>query len=104
MTEISSPRHRFTASPLHAFLYAVFLAVSWTWCIGMFLPVILVREYGVWGWIIFAVPNVIGAAAMGWVIRSTERSEAIVRAHHAALAAFSFVTVSFQIFFAFWIF
>src|SRR6266404_3216610 len=48
--------------------WAVFLAVSWTWCIGMFLPVLLVRDYGLWGWIVFAVPNMIGAAAMGWVM------------------------------------
>ena len=84
--------------------WAVFLACSWTWCIGMFLPVLLVREYGVWGWIVFAVPNVIGAAAMGWVIQSPEQSRAIVSAQRHAILAFSAITAAFQLFFAAWIF
>src|SRR5204862_2209590 len=82
--------------------WAVYLGMSWTWCIGMFLPVLLIRDYGVWGWIIFAAPNVLGAAAMGWVIHDAHASERMVTAHRTMLAAFSFVTVSFQIFFAFW--
>ncbi|MBV8780683.1 MAG: hypothetical protein JO353_04735, partial [Phycisphaerae bacterium] len=48
--------------------WAIFLGVSWTWCIGMYLPVLLVRDYGFWGWVVFAIPNVVGAAAMGWTI------------------------------------
>ena len=96
------------AEPRSSFLaplgWAIFLACSWTWCIGMFLPVLLVRDYGVWGWIVFAIPNVIGAAAMGWVLRSAEQSRALVEAHRPALVAFSFVTATFQIFFAFWMF
>lgn len=48
--------------------WAAYLACSWTWCIGMFLPVLLVRDYGVWGFVVFAVPNVVGAGAMGWVL------------------------------------
>ena len=43
-----------------SFLWAFFLACSWTWCVGMFLPVLLVRNWGIWGWVVFAVPNVIG--------------------------------------------
>lgn len=31
------------ASPI---LWALFLASSWTWCIGMFLPVLLMRDAG----------------------------------------------------------
>ena len=84
--------------------WAVYLGMSWTWCIGMFLPVLLVRNYGIWGWVVFAVPNVLGAAAMGWVLREQRDSRQIADAHRPMLAAFSFVTVSFQIFFAFWIF
>src|SRR5438045_2624614 len=101
MTTTSSPLHRFTASPLHVLLWAIYLAMSWTWCIGMFLLVLLVREYGSWGWVIFAIPNVLGAATMGWILRDARDSERFAAAHRHALTTFSFVIVSFQIFFVF---
>jgi hypothetical protein len=82
--------------------WAVYLAMSWTWCIGMFLPVLLVRDFGVWGWVVFAVPNVLGAAAMGWVL-SRDNSYKIVQQHHAAVHAFSVITVAFQLFFLVWV-
>ncbi len=65
----------------------------------MFLPVILVRDYGIGGWIVFAIPNVIGAAAMGWVIRSPGSSKAIVGTHRVACQMFSAVTIAFHLFF-----
>src|SRR3974377_2421065 len=80
--------------------WATFLGVSWTWCIGMFLPVLLVRDYGIWGWIVFAIPNVLGAPPMGWVIRSRETSLEIVAAHREACQLFSAVTIAFHLFFA----
>lgn len=76
--------------------WAAYLACSWTWCIGMFLPVLLVRDYGPWGFVVFSVPNVIGAAAMGWVL-TRRGSLAAVTAHRHACAAFSMVTIAFQI-------
>jgi hypothetical protein len=82
--------------------WAVFLGCSWTWCIGMFLPVLLVRDLGVWGWIVFAVPNVVGAAAMGWVLSEPGRSERMVREHRAACSAFSAITIAFHVFFLLW--
>src|SRR2546421_8858832 len=82
--------------------WAAYLACSWTWCIGMFLPVLLVRDYGIWGWVVFAVPNVVGAAAMGWVIRSAESSHAITGNHFSACAAFSVITILFHVFFVQW--
>ena len=60
-TDSPPTEKRSNAVPL---LWALFLGVSWTWVIGMFLPVLLVRDYGMLGWIVFAVPNVVGAAAM----------------------------------------
>src|SRR5437764_7722716 len=84
-------------------LWGVYLAMSWTWCIGMFLPVLLVRDYGVWGWVAFAVPNVLGAAAVGWTYRTAAHSEKTVAAHFPAMWLFSFVTAAFQIFFAWWL-
>ena len=68
----------------------------------MFLPVLLVRDLGVWGWIVFAVPNVVGAAAMGWVLSRPGQSERMVRDHLPACAAFSAVTIAFHVFFLLW--
>ncbi len=82
--------------------WAFFLACSWTWCIGMFLPVLLVRNWGIWGWVVFAIPNIIGAAAMGWVIRSRDVSERILERHRFAIAIFSLITVAFHIYFVYW--
>lgn len=82
--------------------WAMFLACSWTWCIGMFLPVLLLRDAGTAGYLIFAVPNVIGAAAMGWVLHTGRASRQVVERHRAACVAFSFVTVAFHWFFLGW--
>ena len=68
----------------------------------MFLPVLLVRDMGLWGWIVFAAPNVVGAAAMGWVLAEPGRSERMVRDHLFACAAFSAVTIAFHVFFLLW--
>ena len=83
---------------LDVLCWAAYLACSWTWCIGMFLPVLLIRDYGIMGWVVFAVPNVLGAAAMGWVLRDST-SERIVRAHGPAIETFRVVTVVFQLWF-----
>ena len=87
---------------LRALAWAMFLGCSWTWCIGMFLPVLLVRDQGVWGWVVFAIPNVLGAAAVGWVLAEPGRSERIVRLHAGACSAFSAVTIAFHVFFVLW--
>ena len=82
--------------------WAAFLGCSWTWCIGMFLPVLLVRDLGVWGWVVFAAPNVVGAAAMGWVLKTAAASQRISDEHRGACAAFSAVTIAFHVFFLLW--
>lgn len=76
--------------------WAIYLAVSWTWCIGMFLPILLLRDFGPLGYIAFAVPNVLGAAAMGWLIMSPEASRRFVQRHRAACVTFSLVTALFH--------
>jgi hypothetical protein len=81
-----------------------YLASSWTWCIGMFLPLLLMRDHGWLAWVMFAAPNVIGAAAMGWTLTSREQSRAMVSAHLPAMLGFSFVTRAFQWYFAFGLF
>lgn len=82
--------------------WAVYLGASWTWCIGMFLPVLLVRDFGVGGFWVFAVPNVLGAAAMGFVLRDAQDSRRMVERHRGAMVGFSLVTILFHVFFAAW--
>ena len=31
----------------------------------MFLPILLIRDFGPAAWFVFAIPNVVGAAVMG---------------------------------------
>ncbi len=83
--------------------WAAFLACSWTWCIGMFLPVLLVRDYGLWGFAAFAVPNVVGAGAGGWVLARPGQAERMRERHAAAVRSFALVTIVFQCFFIGWL-
>jgi len=84
-------------------LRASFLACSWTWVIGMYLPVILCREFGWAGWAAFAVPNVVGAAGMGLVLRRRGASEEMLEGHWRAGSWFSAATIAFQAFFITWV-
>lgn len=78
--------------------WAVYLGVSWTWVIGMWLPVILLRDFGIISFVCFALPNCLGAAAMGWVMTSERASRAFVMRHAAACRLFAWVTFIFQVF------
>lgn len=69
----------------------------------MWLPVILVRDYGSWSFILFALPNCLGAAGMGVLLKPPGRSERITELHTGACVAFSGVTCAFQWFFAAWL-
>ncbi|GJM19603.1 MAG: hypothetical protein DHS20C14_18160 [Phycisphaeraceae bacterium] len=91
-----------TRSPLAPLGWAFYLACSWTWCIGMFLPVLLIRDFGAWGYVVFAVPNVLGAAAMGWVLRSREQARRLAHTHREAVALFSVVTIAFHAYWLAW--
>jgi hypothetical protein len=86
-------------SPLTTIAWGAFLGVSWTWCIGMFLPVLLMRDYGHAAWWAFALPNVLGAAAMAWALSRQGHSEQLSAAHRFACAAFSVVTIAFHLLF-----
>lgn len=83
--------------------WACYLACSWTWCIGMFLPVLLIRDYGVWGFVVFAVPNVVGAAAMGWVLQTPRSSVALVSRNRRMVRSFTLVTCVFHVVFVSWL-
>lgn len=69
----------------------------------MFLPVLLVRDFGMAGFVAFAVPNVLGAAAMGWVLVRRETALHLVRRHAIFVGLFSIVTIAFHVFFLVWV-
>ncbi|MCC6681959.1 MAG: hypothetical protein IT445_13750 [Phycisphaeraceae bacterium] len=81
---------------VRSFVWACYLGSSWTWVIGMLLPVLLLRDYGPAGWLVFAIPNVLGAAAFGFVL-NRQRSAVLSVRHAVACLGFSRVTVAFQI-------
>lgn len=89
-----------TANPV---LWGAYLACSWTWCIGMFLPALMLRDFGWAGLVVFAVPNVLGAAAMGWVLTSRKESESMVRRHPRGVWWFSAVTIAYHAFWLLWV-
>ncbi len=66
----------------------------------MYLPVILLRRYGWTGFAIFAVTNVLGCAGMGYVLKTRERSQIMVKRHGTAGAWFSSITIGFHLLFA----
>lgn len=92
----------YTAPVTTSAKWAVYLGVSWTWCIGMFLPVLLIRDFGFWAFAVFAVPNIVGAAGMGLVFPSAAASERVMLQHRWACLWFSRVTMAYQAFFAAW--
>lgn len=89
--------------PLEVLSWGLYLACAWTWCIGMYFPTLLLRDFGVWGWIIFAVPNVIGAAAVGFVFWSPDASRAFVEKHRAATTWFGIITIAFHGYWIAWL-
>ena len=54
--------------------WGVFCACSWTWCIGMYLPKLMMDLYGWWGFLVFAIPNVLGCCGFGYVLARRARS------------------------------
>lgn len=82
-------------------LRACFLAASWTWCIGMWLPVLLIGDAGWVAWVAFAIPNVVGAASVGFVLTS-DGARAFGERHVVACRWFSIVTILFHLSFLSW--
>ena len=78
--------------------WGLFCACSWTWCIGMYLPIILLRQFGWWGLLAFAIPNVVGCTAFSYVLKRAT-SQQLVQRHGTAMRSFSFVVVVYHMFF-----
>jgi hypothetical protein len=81
--------------------WGLFCTSSWTWCIGMYMPFILLRLWGWPGFWAFLVPNVLGCAAFGFVLDG-QRSRALAAKLGWICALFSAVTVAYQCYFAGW--
>lgn len=84
--------------------WACFLGSSWTWVIGMVFPILLLRDYGVAGWWVFAIPNVLGAAAMGFVLAKPEDATRVLEKHTPMCVRFSEATIAYHLFVATWLF
>jgi len=81
--------------------WGLFCSASWTWCIGMFLPFVMLERYGWTGFWIFFVPNIVGCAGFG-LLQSTERVRALRERLLPLCGWFSLVTIAYQAFFAGW--
>ncbi len=84
--------------PLGVVSAAVALACSWCWVIGMVFPIFMIADFGWPGWVVFVVPNVIGAASVGFLLRSRAHAEGFLETHRHAVRAFSWVTCIFHVF------
>lgn len=87
--------------PLESIQWGLYCTSSWTWCIGMYLPFIMLRLWGWPGFWAFLVPNVVGCTLFGLVL-DRERSRALARRLGWTCALFSAVTVAYQLYFAGW--
>jgi len=65
----------------------------------MFLPVVLMHRYGWVGFMLFSIPNVLGCAAFGYVVKTPKRSRALVQKYKTAMVFFAIATVAFHTFF-----
>jgi len=81
--------------------WGLFCASSWTWCIGTFLPFLMLRLHGWPGFWLFLVPNVLGCTLFGWWF-TPESSRAFCARHQNLMAAFSAVTAAYQVAFLAW--
>lgn len=79
--------------------WAAFLGTSWTWVIGMILPALVIRDMGIAGFFAFAIPNCIGAAAMGTVL-SSSKARGLPKRHMGMILAFSIITVAYHFYIA----
>lgn len=87
------------AAPAGIFGWAVFLACSWTWCIGMYLPLVLRDHYGWTAVAAFALPNLAGVVLFAFAFPSAESSRAACARHGGAMAWFSLLTIAFHVYF-----
>lgn len=79
------------------------LASSWTWLIGMYLPVLLLDQYGSAGVIAFAIPNVIGVMLFGLALTRFRWLRELPATHPWMPVVFSLVVVAFHAYVLTWL-
>jgi len=82
--------------------WGIYTASSWTWCIGLFLPIIMIRLFGWPGFLLFAVPNIAGVVAFGYLFDRSRCLRAL-RENRTAIRLFSIATAGYQFFFIAWL-
>jgi hypothetical protein len=65
----------------------------------MYLPVVLLRDFGWPGLLAFAIPNVIGAAAFGYVVRTGAKSAPLIDRNRPAMRWFSITAIAYHAYF-----
>lgn len=93
-----------TSSFIKQLSLAFYLACSWTWCIGMFLPVILQNDFGSGAWLFFILFNIVGATSFVFIVKNKNNSDIFIHKHKNACIGFSFITIIFQLLFMGWTF
>lgn len=84
--------------------YSFYLASSWLWCIGAFVPVILITDFSAGTLLPFLVLNILGASWFGFYFSQNRvKQKQFVERHRSALKSFSYVTMAYQLFFVTWI-
>ena len=89
------------ASMMKTLGWGLYCTSSWTWCIGMFLPIVMLRRFGWPGFLVFAIPNIIGLVAFGYLF-DVEKARKALQRHRVAMRLFSIATAAFQLFFVTW--
>ena len=70
------------------FGWSAYLCCSWVWCIGIFYPVLLYRDFGIAAWFVFAITNVVGAALGPWFVKNSQSSKDFIHQHSFACQFF----------------
>lgn len=69
----------------------------------MFFPVLLAGDFGWWSWLVFALPNVIGAASVGLLLRKPGAAARSAQEHRTAFGFFALITLAFQVYAVMWL-
>jgi hypothetical protein len=86
-------------SPARIIGWGLYGASAWTWCIGLYLPVLLLQWYGWPGFFIMAVPNIVGCTAMAVLLGRASTSRQFCERHGTLIRWFSVATIGFQLLF-----
>ncbi len=82
--------------------WGIYSASSWTWCIGLFLPIIMLRLFGWPGFLLFAIPNIAGVVIFGYLF-DEKSCLRLLHEHRPAIRIFSIATSAYQLFFIAWL-